>query len=107
MDINRADDSSWHFKLGPIERVVIGGAFALLVFLIGYVFNSFDGRLAAQDKTMQAVVTAQAVTNAQLQTLSQQLSDIPGLTRKMAEIDVRTERNTQDIHELQQVRKLK
>lgn len=107
MDIKRSDDASWHFKLGPIERVVIGAGFALLVFLIGYVFRSFDSRLEAQDKTMQSVVTSQAVTNAQLQTLSGQLSDVPGLTRQMAEIKVQTDRNTQDIHELQSVRHLK
>jgi hypothetical protein len=107
MDIKRGDDSNWHFKLGPIERVAVGGGFALLVFLLSYVFHSFDTRLEAQDKTMQSVVTSQAVTNAQLQTLNQQLSDVPGLTRQMAELKVNTDRNTQDIHELQQVRHLK
>lgn len=107
MDIKREGESSWHFRLGRIEQIVIGGAFSLLVFLIGYVFHSFDTRLETQDKTMQSVVTAQAVTNAQLATLSQQLSDVPGLTRQMAEIKVQTDRNTQDIHELQSVRHLK
>lgn len=107
MEIDRADDSSWHFRLGPIERVVIGGAFTLLVFLISYTFHSFDSRLETQDKTMQTVVTSQAVTNSQLQTLNQQLADVPGLTRQMAEIKVNTDRNTLDIHELQQVRHLK
>ena len=107
MDINRADDSSWHFRLGPIERVVIGGAFALLVFLISYTFHSFDTRLENQDKTMQTVVTSQAVTNSQLSILSQQLADVPGLTRQMAEIKVQTDRNAQDIHDLQSLRKLR
>jgi len=107
MDIKRSDDGSLHFKLGPVERIGIAASFALLTFLIGYVFHSFDTRLEAQDKTMQTVVTAQAVTNAQLQTLSQQLSDVPGLTRQMAEMKVQTDRNTQDIHELQSVRHLK
>ncbi|WP_161596274.1 hypothetical protein [Rhodanobacter glycinis] len=52
-------------------------------------------------------MTQQAVTNAQLQTLSQQLADVPGLTRAMAEAKVQIERNTSDIRELQQTRRLK
>lgn len=107
MDINRSADGHWHFRLGPVERVVMGGAFALLVFLLGWVFRNFDTRLETQAKTMQEVVTAQAVTNAQLTTLSGQLADVPGLTRQMAELKVQTERNTQDIHEIQQVKRLR
>jgi enamine deaminase RidA (YjgF/YER057c/UK114 family) len=107
MDVSRDDSGQWHFRLGPVERVIIGASFALLVFLLGWVFRNFDSRLEAQGKTMQDVVTAQAVTNAQLQTLSGQLADVPGLTRQMAELKVQTERNSQDIHELQQVRRLK
>ncbi|WP_458788955.1 hypothetical protein [Dyella jiangningensis] len=84
-----------------------GGLSALLVFLLGWVFRNFDSRLETQSKAMQELSTAQAVTNAQLATLSQQLSDVPGLTRQMAEIKVQTDRNTQDIHELQTVRRLK
>lgn len=107
MDITRMDNDHMQFKLGPVERWVIAGAFGLLVFLLGYVFHSFDGRLEAQGSTMQTVVTQQAVTNAQLQTLSQQLADVPGLTRAMAEAKVQIERNTSDIRELQQTRKLR
>lgn len=107
MDLQRAQDGSLHFRLGPVERWVLGAAAALLVFLVGWVFNNFDARLATQDKTMQTVVTQQAVTNAQLSTLSQQLSDVPGLTRQMAEIKVQVERNSQDIHDLQSTRHLK
>ncbi len=107
MDLQRATDGSLHFRLGPVERWVIGACATLLIFLLGWVFNSFDARLATQDKTMQTVVTQQAVTNAQLSTLSQQLSDVPGLTRQMAELKVQTQRNSEDIHELQSVRRLK
>jgi len=114
MDLKRAPDGSMHIRLGPVEKIGVAAAFALLVFLLGYVFHSFDGRMEGQEKSMKdqkdamgTLVTQQAVTNAQLQTLSQQLSDVPGLTRQVVEIKVQTERNTQDIHELQQVRKLK
>jgi hypothetical protein len=107
MDLESAPDGHWHFRLGPIERVVFAAAAALLVFLLGWVFRNFDNRLQNQADTMNKVVIAQAVTNAQLATLSQQLSDVPGLTRQVVEIKVQTERNSQDIHELQQVRKLR
>lgn len=107
MDITRTDSDHLQFKLGPVERWVIVGGVALLVFLLGYVFHSFDNRLEIQANTMQTVVTQQAVTNAQLQTLNQQLADVPGLTRAMAEAKVQIERNTSDIRELQQTRKLR
>ncbi|MET3654072.1 hypothetical protein [Dyella japonica] len=107
MDLQNSQDGHLHLRLGPVEKLVVGGVVALLVFLLGWVFRNFDSRLQAQNETMNKVVTAQAVTNAQLTTLSQQLSDVPGLTRQMAELKVQTERNSQDIHELQQVRKLR
>lgn len=107
VEITRLDNDHMQFRLGPVERWVIGIAALALVSLLGYVFHSFDNRLEAQANTMQTVVTQQAVTNAQLQTLSQQLADVPGLTRAMAEAKVQIERNTQDIRELQQTRKLR
>lgn len=107
MDITRTDSDHMQFKLGPVERWVIVGGVALLVFLLGYVFHSFDARLETQAATMQTVVTNQAVTNNQLQTLTQQLADVPGLTRNMATIQAQVERNTSDIRELQQTRKLR
>lgn len=107
MEITRTDRDHLQFKLGPVERWVIAGSAMLLVFLLSYVFHSFDNRLEAQARTMQTVVTQQAVTNAQLQTLSQQLADVPGLTRAMAEAKVQIERNTSDIRELQQTGRLK
>lgn len=107
VEITRLDNDHMQFRLGPVERWVIAGSATLLIFLLGYVFHSFDNRLEMQATTMQTVVTNQAVTNAQLQTLSQQLADVPGLTRAMAEAKVQIERNTSDIRELQQTRKLR
>lgn len=107
MDLQSTPDGHLHFRLGPIERWTVMGGVALLVFLLGWVFRNFDNRLQAQADTMNQVVIAQAVTNSQLQTLSGQLADVPGLTRQVVEIKVQTDRNTQDIHELQSVRKLR
>lgn len=114
MDIKSGNDGVTHLKLGPVERWIVGVGAALLFGATAYIFNSITTTLdkQAQGLTNQTeqivqIKTQQAVTNAQLQTLSQQLSDIPGLSRQMAEIKVQTDRNTQDIHELQSVRHLK
>ncbi|UPG89286.1 hypothetical protein L2Y96_18070 [Luteibacter aegosomaticola] len=114
MDITRGNDGVTHLKLGPVERWVAGFVVTLLLGASAYIFMSITGNLEKQAQGLSSqtaqigeIKTQQAVTNAQLQTLSQQLSDIPSLTRQMAELKVQTDRNTQDIHELQQVRHLK
>lgn len=114
MDIKSSADGASHLRLGPVERWIVGVCATLLVAAVGYVFTSITGNLEKQQQSQATqmaqiveIKTQQAVTNAQLVTLSQQLSDIPGLTRQMAEIKVQTDRNAQDIHELQSVRHLK
>ena len=114
VEVSRSYDDHLHFRLGPVERWVVGLGALILVSLTGYVFHSFDDRLEKQSQAMETqgkamsdVIKAQAVTNYQLQTLSSQLADVPSLTRQMAELKVQTDRNAQDIHDLQQVRRLK
>lgn len=107
MDLQSTHDGHLHFRLGPVERWTVMGAVALLVFLLGWVFRNFDNRLEAQANTMNTVVTQQAVTNAQLSTLTQQLADVPGLTRQVAELKIQTQRNSEDIREMQQVKRLR
>jgi len=107
MDLQDVAGRGAKVKLGLVERWGLTAAFGLLVFLLAYVFNSFDSRLAKQAQAMQDMVTAQAVTSAQLQALTSQLSDVPGLTRQMAELKVQVQRNSEDIHELQQVKRLR
>lgn len=102
MDFEGVGMTDTKVRLGVVERRVLSAAFALLVFLLGWVFHNFDSRLEDQGKAMQAIVTQQAVTNSQLQTLSQQLADVPGLTQRVVELKVQVDRNTSDIHELQQ-----
>jgi gas vesicle protein len=109
MDVERREDGRWHFSLGPVERWVAGAVAAALGVLIWWTFTGITSRQDTfsqrQDKfsqTQQQMLTQQAVTNAQLQTLSKQLSDVPGLTRQMAEMQVQVQRNQQDIHDLQQ-----
>lgn len=104
MDVTREDDGHWHFRLGPVERKAITVVFVAFTSLVTWLFLGFAGKLQSQGETMNKIVTQQAVTNQQLQTLSSQLSDVPGLTRQIAELQVTVARNSQDIHDLQQVR---
>jgi predicted outer membrane protein len=76
------------FSLGPVELWVVGIAASSVVGLVSLFASSITSRMEEQGKTLQTVVTQQAVTNGQLQTLSAQLADVPALTRTQAEIKV-------------------
>lgn len=108
MDSARDGDGRQRVSLGPVERWIVGLVAA--GFVAGGVWfgNSLMARMDAQtaeskeqNKTLQAVVTQQAVMNGQVQTLTTQLADVPRLTREMAETKVRVDRHEQDIREIQ------
>lgn len=106
MDLQQKGDGRVAFVLGPVERWVVG-VVAGAVLAVGYWFvSSLTQRLDKQNETLQAVVTQQAVTNGQIQTLTAQLADVPRLTRDMAEVKVRVEQHDQDIRELKQLRRV-
>lgn len=107
MDAERRDDGHWHFKLGPVERVVIAVALTSFMGVLGWMGKSFANRLDSQKDSLDKLVTQQAVTSAQLSTLSAQLADVPALTRQMAELRVRVDRHDEDLKELRQVRGLR
>lgn len=95
------------FRLGPVERwLVITGA-TVLVGVGGWAASSVTGRLDKQGDAINELVKQQAVTNAQLTTLSAQLADVPGLTRQMAELKVRVDRHDEDLRELRSTKGLK
>lgn len=104
MDVERAGDGHWQFHLGPIERWVVAAGAAVLLSICAWMANSFSQRLDRMEELLAASNTQQAVTNAQMTTLSSQLADVPTLTRQMAEIQVQTKRNTEDIAELRRIR---
>lgn len=111
MDLTPQPDGRLNFSLGPVERWVVAGAATLLTILVGVVYAGITGKIGDQstvqaetNKTLQQVVQQQAVTNAQMSTLSAQLADVPQLSRQMAETRVQVERNTQDISDLRRVR---
>ena len=107
MDVERAGDGHWQFRLGPVERWVVTAAAAALLTICGWLANSFSQRLDRLEQLLATGTTQQAVTNAQMTTLSSQLADVPGLTRQMAETRVQLERNTQDIADLRRLRGIK
>lgn len=107
MDVERAADGHWQFRLGPIERWVVGIGAATLISMLAWSANSFSQRLDRLEQLLGTSTTQQAVANVQMSTLSAQLADVPALTRQMAEVNVQIKRNTADIDELRSLRKLK
>lgn len=107
MDVDRTDRGHYHFRLGPVEKYLVIGAAVLLLASWSWIFNATMSRSDTQQKTLDGMSTQIAVMTSQLNTLTQQLADVPGLMRQVAEIKVQTDRNTSDIHEMQQVRKLR
>lgn len=103
VDVQRSSDG-WQFRLGPVERWVVAVAAATLLSIIAWMANSFSTRLDRMEQLLGANATHQAVTNAQMSTLSTQLADVPQLTRQMAEIQVQVKRNSEDIAELRRLR---
>lgn len=107
MEVERAQDGRWHFALGPVERWVVASVVGVLIFVLIAGFHSWALQLQRLTKSYNDLAKQQAVTNAQLATLSQQLADVPAITRQIAQLQVQVNRNTSDIAELRKVRGLK
>lgn len=107
VDLERQGSGRLHVALGPVERWVVRGVAAAFIGGLYWFGSNVIGRLDTQGEAIQKLATGQAVTNAQITTLSTQLADVPALTRQMAETRVQVERNTQDIAELRKLRGLK
>lgn len=114
MDLQSPGGGRMHFVLGAVERWVVGLGATALVALIGLLYVGITTKIdegtqntKALTATVGQVVTQQAVTNGQVATLTQQLSDVPRLTRDVAETKVRVDRLEQDTKELRQLQGLK
>lgn len=107
MDVQRIGDGSWHFRLGPVERWVVGIGAGLLTALSGIIVYEIRQRLDEQQKSLTALITQQAVANNNLQQITDRLADVPGIVRGVAKIEVRLEEHERRINELEQVRRLK
>ncbi|NLA67360.1 MAG: hypothetical protein GX856_03780 [Gammaproteobacteria bacterium] len=114
MDLERAAGGRMHFVLGTVERWVVAAGATTLVALIGVVYVGIAAKIdegnqntRALTATVSQVVTQQAVTNGQVATLTQQLSDVPRLKTDVAETKVRVDRLEQDTKELRQLQGLK
>jgi hypothetical protein len=107
MDVERRDDGRWHFSLGIIEKWIVTIVATAFLGGVYWFVSSTLGNQAETAKAINALATQQAVTNAQMTTLSTQLADVPSITRQMAEMGVQVKRNTDDISELRKLRGLK
>lgn len=96
VDLKPESGGRWHFTLGPVEKAATA--------LIGTLLAAGAIWLIASVNT---VLTQQAVTNQQLQTISAQISGVPALGTQVAELKVRVDQHDQDIRELKQLREVK
>ena len=107
VDVTRENTGHWRFALGPVEKWVVATGAAVLL-AAGYWFVSSVGtRLESQSAAISALATQQAVTNNQLTTLNLQLADIPSVSRRIAEHEVRMKRLEEDTRELRNLKGLK
>lgn len=114
MDVSHEKDGHWHFKLGPVERYALAGGALLLAGLVAFLATTVNTRLDKYGDMLAKLSESQAVASMQLTVLTAQLADVPSLTRQMAETKVRLDDNTRrlndhdsQLHELQQLRKLR
>lgn len=107
MDLQHAQDGSTHLRLGPVERKVVAICLLALLGAFGWIFREVTSTQATQGVTLSDIKTQQAVTNSKLDQLTTSMSNIPQITSDVATLKVQTQRNSEDIHEMQQVRKLK
>jgi hypothetical protein len=107
MDLDRTPDGHWHFRLGPVEKWIASLVVLLTGSLLVWIFNTVTSTQATQGQTLSEIKTQQAVTNSKLDQLTTSMANVPQLTSDVATLKVQTQRNSDDIHELQQVRKLR
>lgn len=107
MDLERQQDGRLHFSLGKVERWVVGTCAFVLVASFGWIFNRITSQLDTQGKAIAAMATQQAVMNNQLVTLNLQLADVPSMTSKLTEHEVRLDRVEADVKELRSTRGLR
>lgn len=96
VDLQQQGDGRQHFTLGKVEKWVVG--------VVGAAFLGGGFWLVS---SVQTLVTQMAVANAQLSSLNNQLSDVPGLSKQVVELKVRVDNHDDEIDELRSVRNLK
>jgi len=95
------NDGHKRYSLGPVERWIIIAGAGLIIWIVRGSYS----QLEEQGKTLNALVTQQAVTNGRLDTLSSQLANIPQLTQKVADLQAKQDDHDRRINRLEEGRK--
>jgi len=89
VETERATDGHMTFRLGPVERWVVGICAAALLAGGWKGYNSLVDKMDKQAESQQALITQMAVLNANLTVMSTQLADVPGLSARVTTIETR------------------
>lgn len=107
IDSVRSTDGRKRYMIGAIEMwicvVVASSLLAIIAWGAVWVITSIN----ELGKTVSAMDARTQVIQAQGNTLTLQLADVPRLTTKVAELSVQVDRNSDDIKELRGMRGLK
>lgn len=107
MDGVPGQDGHWNFRLGPVEKWIVGLGASLLTLALGTIYLRIDSQLETQGKTLGVLVTQNAVMTTQLSTMNSQLANVPGLTDRVSRLEVKDQAQDESIKELRSVRGLK
>lgn len=84
-------DGHWQFRIGPVERWIVGLVAAAVVGGTVLLGNSVLSRLDELSKAQTELAKQQAVANQQLVTLNMQLANVPQLAERVGRNEVRIE----------------
>lgn len=94
-------DGSRRFRLGVIELWIVGVCALLIVALISKQYLAITQTQADTAKKLGDLTTQVAVMNGQLSVLSQQLADVPALTRQMTQVQTTLQEHERRITKLE------
>lgn len=107
MEAQAEENGNYRFKLGPVEKWIVGLGATAIVVVAGWAASSVNTQLQDTTAKLNTLITQQAVTNQQLMNLSTQMADIPQLRTQMTELKVRVDRHDEDLKELRNTRGLR
>lgn len=104
MEVRKGEGGHRQFVLGPVEIGIASTIPALLLMLLAFQGTGVVSQLGKQGEAIGQLREQLAVANTQLQTLTEQLADVPSLRRDVAELQVQVRNHGDEIKELRRVR---